>query len=91
MKKQEFKEKAKLNIDKAENKIEGLKLKMKEAKLDAKAEYEEQIQNLKGKKSALEAKRDKLSNITDDKWDDTKEDFIETMQDLKAKIKNIFD
>ena len=91
MKKQEFKEKAKLNIAIADNKIETLKLKVKEAKIGAKAEYEKQIKHLKEKKSSLETKYKELSNIAEDKWDETKEDFIESMQDLQAKIKNIFD
>ncbi len=91
MKKQEFKEKAKLSIDKANSKIAELELLMQEVKTNTESEYEEQIQNLKKKKVALEAKYHKLSEITEDKWEETKEDFLESMQDLKSKIRNIFD
>lgn len=91
MKKQEFKEKAKLNIDRARTMIEELELKMQEINIDTKDEYEEQIQNLKKKKAFLQSKYSKLSEITEDKWDETKEDFISAMHDLKSKIKNIME
>lgn len=91
MKKQEFKEKSKLSIDKANSKIAELELLMQEVKTNTESEYEEQIQNLKKKKVSLEAKYHKLSEITEDKWEETKEDFLESMRDLKSKIRNIFD
>lgn len=91
MKKQEFKEKAKLNMDKASAMIEELELKMHEIKIDTKDEYEEQIQNLKKKKDFLESKYRKLSGMTEDMWTETKEDFISAMHDLKSKVKNIIE
>lgn len=91
MKKQEFKEKAKLNLDKASAVIEELEMKMNEINIDANNEYEEQLQNLKKKKAFLQSKYRQLSEITEDKWNETKEDFIGAMQDLKSKIKNILE
>lgn len=91
MKKQEFKEKAKLNIDRARAMVEELELKIQEINTDTNDEYEEQIQNLKKKKAFLQSKYVKLSEITEDKWDETKEDFISAMHDLKSKIKNIME
>ena len=91
MKKQQFKEKAKLNIEWANSKIAELELIMQDVKIETKSEYKEQIQNLKEKKASLESKYQELSEITEDKWDETKEDFIGAIYDLKLKIKNIFD
>ena len=91
MKKQEFKEKAKLNIARASAKIAELEMKMHEINIDTNNEYDEQIQNLKKKKAFLQSKYGQLSEITEDKWDERKEDFISAMHDLKSKIKNIFD
>ena len=91
MKKQEFKEKAKFNMDKANAMIAELEMKMHEINIHTNNEYDEQIRNLKKKKAFLQSKCGQLSEITEDKWDETKEDFIGAMHDLKSKIRNILE
>ncbi len=56
-----------MNKDKADLKIEQLKLKLKEASIDAIAEYKEQLQYLEEKKSSLETKYHILSDMAGEK------------------------
>lgn len=91
MNKQEFKEKAKQSITRANGKIEELEFMLHNGKFDTQWDNEEQIEILKKKKSSLEFKYRAVSEIAEDKWEETKEDYIRTIIDLKTKINRTMD
>jgi uncharacterized protein YicC (UPF0701 family) len=69
-------------LQKADAKIEELELKAADASDDAKAKYEESIQNLKEMRSEAGKKLDELGDASADAWDASKDGFEKAYQDL---------
>lgn len=91
MKKQDFKDKIKSNIDKTEAQIDKLKAEMSELSDEAKETYQSQINKLEKKKAEFESKYDELKDIADEKWEDAKDSFKSGMDSLRETMKHLFD
>lgn len=91
MKKQGFLDKAKTSIDDLDSKIAELKIKMNKASDKTKDTYLEQLEALVRKKNKLELKYLELSNMTENKWEDSKETFKTSMESLKDTMRHLFD
>lgn len=83
MNKEDFKNKAKISIDDIFAKIDALEEKKDKVKGDAKATYEEKLNNLKTKKKELQAEYDLLINASDDKWEEVKSTFSSATDSFK--------
>ncbi|MDA3892372.1 MAG: hypothetical protein PF517_11975 [Salinivirgaceae bacterium] len=93
MNKENFKNKAKKSIDDIFAKIDALEAKNDKVKGDAKAEYEENLSNLKAKKKELQAKYDGLDSASDEKWEEVKSTFSSATDSFKegfSKIATLF-
>jgi len=89
MKKEEFKKEAKKSIDDFFAKIDKLEAKKDKAEGDAKAEYEEKLNALKGKKKELQAKYDELANASDEKWEEVKSAFSSANDSFRESLSKI--
>ena len=83
MNKEDFKNKAKISIDDIFAKIDALEEKKDKVKGDAKATYEEKLNNLKTMKKELQAEYDLLINASDDKWEEVKSTFSSATDSFK--------
>lgn len=73
MKKEEFKQKTRDVLDELVEYIDKLEKKADEIAEDAKEEYYQQLDNLKGVRDNLSSKLDEYEKIADTKWDVVKE------------------
>jgi inorganic pyrophosphatase len=89
MKRETFKNKAKLQLEEISKDIEQLKHKMKESSEDLKETYKKQIKNFEEKKEILESKLKQMADLADDKWDDAKDAFEEIANSIKEKVTKI--
>jgi chromosome segregation ATPase len=89
MNREEFKEKAKNQIDHLFEEIDNLEKKKDKAEDAVKSKYENQIEQLKEKKFNLQQKYTRLENAAEDKWDDAKEAFSEATDDFKAGLSKV--
>ncbi len=88
--KEEYIEKLKTQLSSWETQMGDLEAKASEATADLKVELEEQMGNLRVKFREGESKLDQLADITEEKWEDLKEDaekiFDELIVDFKEDI-----
>ena len=89
MNKEDFKKKAKTSIDDIFAKIDELEEKKDKVKGDAKATYEEKLNNLKTKKKELQAKYDALVNASDEKWEEVTSTFSSATDSFKEGFSKI--
>ncbi|MDA3815989.1 MAG: hypothetical protein PF486_01345 [Prolixibacteraceae bacterium] len=89
MNKADFKKEAKKSIDAIFAKIDELEAKKDKVNGDAKAEYEEKLNNLKTKKKELQAKYDALVNASDEKWEEVKSAFSSAADSYKEGFSKI--
>lgn len=83
-----FKQKTHELLDELKEFINNLEKKADEIAEDAKEEYYEQLNNLKGIRDKLASKLEKYEGISDTKWDvirDSAEDFFSTVADSMKK------
>ena len=73
MNKQEFKQKTQEILDQLDAKIDEMKQGVANIAEDAKEEYAEQIEKLKGLKNELSEKLGKFDDVAENKWDVVKE------------------
>ena len=73
MKKEEFKQKTREVLNELADYISKLEDKAGEIADDAKVEYRDQLENLKGIRDNLSAKMDEYESVADGKWDVVKE------------------
>lgn len=73
MNKQEFKQRTQEILDQLDAKIDEMKQGVANIAEDAKEEYAEQIEKLKGLKNELSEKLGKFDDVTENKWDVVKE------------------
>jgi len=73
MKKEEFKQKTQEVLNELADYISKLEEKAGDIADDAKVEYRDQLENLKGIRDNLSAKMDEYENVADGKWDVVKE------------------
>ncbi len=93
MDKNEFKEKAKRSIDDLFDKIEELDSKKEKASEKMKAEYNENIANIKVMRADLLEKYKALEHASAENWEEKKAVFNSSMESLKegfSKLANIF-
>jgi DNA-directed RNA polymerase alpha subunit len=83
MNRNEFKEKAKKSIDNLFIKIDELERKKDQARDDAKGKYEKVIFELKSKRNELEARLQAASVASDEKWEEFKETFEDSMSSFR--------
>ena len=84
MKKEEFKQKTYAVLEELSDYIAKLEDKAGEIAEDAKEEYREQLEKLKGVKENLSSKLDEFENVSDSKWDVVRESaasFLATVSD----------
>lgn len=89
MNKEEFKEKAKNQIDHLFDEIDDLEKKKDNAEATMKSKYDNQIEQLKQKKFTLQQKYTRLENAAEDKWDEAKDAFSEATEDFKAGLSKV--
>jgi chromosome segregation ATPase len=65
-------EKLQGNIAKWNGELDEIEVKAKQAKDDAKAEFNKQIEEIKAKRQALEAKMTELKSSSEEAWEDVK-------------------
>lgn len=90
MKKDEFIRKTHELIDELSEHIDNLELKADEIKDDAKAEYAEQIENMKNLRDKLSSKLGEYECIADTKWDVIKESAGNFFEDVVKSWKENF-
>jgi lipid II:glycine glycyltransferase (peptidoglycan interpeptide bridge formation enzyme) len=93
MERELFKEKAKESIDAIFAKIDELEARKDQAIAHAKLEYEEKLTELKAKKAELVACYDKLTEATEDNWEEVKETFSSASESFRegfSKIASLF-
>ena len=93
MNRNEFKEKAKKSIDDLFLKIDDMERKKDHAKDDAKWKYERVISELKSKRDELEVRLQAASNASDEKWEEFKVTFEDSMSSFREgfdKLKGFF-
>lgn len=89
MDKNEFKVKAKKSIDNMVAKIEELEEKKDSLQENAKASYQQNLDELKAKKNNLQKKYAQLEDAAEEKWDDAKSAFSTASDSLKDGIDKI--
>lgn len=89
MDKADFKKKAKNSMDDIFAKIDTLDAKKDKVKEDVKAEYQEQLNNLKSDKKELQATYDELLNASDEKWEKVKGSFSSATDSFKEGLSKI--
>ncbi len=87
---EEFIVQARTKIEENKRDIEDLKLVAKTKTGEAKAKYEQGIENLKAENERLEAKMDENKKATNENWDNFKEEFNSDMDRLGASIADLF-
>lgn len=87
MKKTKFEKKAKSQIDKLFNKIENLEARKYEVSEDTLMKFEEIVRNLKYKRGRLQEKYQELTYVAEDRWKQTKHDFLNAKSSVKASVK----
>lgn len=85
---QEYTEKLKSKLDEWNTKIDKLKAKSEAADADMRAEYREQIQTLKAKRSELQETVKKLQDASGDAWKDIKEGADDAWEALDEAFDN---
>jgi len=75
MDKNEFKSKAKQQIDKVFDEINELEKKREEADATVREDYDQKIAELKAKQSKLQEKYDALQDAAEDQWEEAKDAF----------------
>jgi phage host-nuclease inhibitor protein Gam len=83
MEREEFKVKAKQTIDDLFVHIDKLEAKMNKAKASSKEKYKTEIDELKLKGAELQSKYDKLEDAMEDKWEEVKAAFQESIPSFK--------
>jgi hypothetical protein len=83
MEREEFKVKAKQTIDDLFAHIDKLEAKMNKAKADSKEKYKTEIDELKLKGAELQDKYNKLEDTVEDKWEEVKAAFQESIPSFK--------
>jgi hypothetical protein len=83
MEREEFKAKAKQTIDDLFAHIDKLEVKMNKAKADSKEKYKTEIDELKVKGAELQDKYNKLEDTVEDKWEEVKAAFQESIPSFK--------
>ena len=90
MDRNEFKEKAKQQIDDIFAKIGELEAKQMQVEAQGKVEFEKNLQSMKELKTELEKKYDDLETATDEKWEEVKETFSSSADSFKEGFSKIF-
>lgn len=75
MDKEEFKKKAKQSLNEIFARIDELDAKKNKVKANVKAEYEEKLSRLKTQKANLQQKYEKLTDTSEEKWEEVKDGF----------------
>jgi hypothetical protein len=83
MEREEYKAKAKQTIDDLFAHIDKLEAKMNKAKADSKEKYKTEIDELKLKGAELQDKYNKLEDAVEDKWEEVKAAFQESIPSFK--------
>ncbi len=94
MNKEEIKIKAKKAIDEAYAKISGWESKRDQMSGELKGEFDEKIKALKAKGEELKQKISSFEDEGEDKWDEVKEVFTDSMDSFKQgfiKLGKLFD
>jgi len=89
MNKEDFKKEAKKGIDDIFAKIDAVEAKISKVEGDAKAEYEEMLNNLKTKKKELQAQYNELASTSDEKWEEVKSTFSSATDSFKEGLSKI--
>jgi len=93
MEREEFKAKAKQTIDDVFTRIDKLEAKMNKAKADSKVKYKTEIDELKLKGAELQDKYNKLEDVVEEKWEEVKTAFQESVPSFKqgfSRLGSIF-
>ncbi|HBT84297.1 MAG: hypothetical protein PHO13_11290 [Fermentimonas sp.] len=90
MKKEEFKQKTHKVLDELKEYIDKLEQKADDIADDAKEEYREQLDNLKGIRDKLSSRLDEYESIADSKWDVIKESAGSFFDDVSKSWKENF-
>ncbi len=86
MEREDFKNKAKKSLDEIFAKIDELEAKKDKAFNEVKAEYEETISELKKKKDELLTKYNRLSNASEEDWEEIKNAFSSASVSFKDGV-----
>lgn len=90
MKKDDFKQRTHKILDELVEHIEKLEQKVDDIAEDAKEEYSEQLEKLKGIRDNLSTKLDEYEKIADSKWDIVKERAGNFFEDISKSWKDNF-
>jgi len=86
-----YEEKIKGFIDATEEQITSLKEKGKHLTEDTKVKYEEQLVNLKVQQEKLSKKLTKISEASEENWEDMKEDMHDGFEHIKEETAKAFE
>lgn len=89
MNRDKFKDDAKKVIDELFKKIDDLEMKKNNVQESAKAQYEQQIADLKAKKEELKKSYNQLLDTTEGNWDEAKKSFTQSTEHFKNGLKEL--
>jgi len=82
MDREEFKKKAMQSLNEIFARIDELDAKKDKVKANVKAEYEEKLSRLKTQKANLQQKYEKLTDASEEKWEEVKDGFNNATKSL---------